>query len=312
MDRDFDPRDHEQERPGIDRGGRGASSRAHDPRNLDPREVFTRELSLPRGAARQRVTVRGEDYFLRGSEVRTLATVGAFRVVPAEDLREASGRRSHAGRGEVYRLREAGLVRTLPLVIGRRRTTLVTLTSRGRELLESRRASGSDVRQAFYDGALKPRELSHDSQAYRAYLDAAERLAASGSRIRRVVLDYELKSQYQRFLQGRNRARRAGQDHLADEHQRRVAEWANEHCLPVEDGHVQFPDVRIEHEQPDGRLEVEDVEVVTPHYRGALAAAKARSGFRCYRAGSLGRVGGRAGRRGAAPPDPRLAEELLS
>jgi hypothetical protein len=30
------------------------------------------------------------------------------------------------------------------------------------------------------------------------------------------------------------------------------------------DGHVQFPDVRIEYEHPDGRRSVEDIEVVTP------------------------------------------------
>jgi hypothetical protein len=73
---------------------------------------------------------------------------------------------------------------------------------------------------------------------------------------------------------------------------------------------VQFPDVRIEYEWPDGRRDVEDVEVTTPHYRGAHAAAKARAGFTRYRAGG-GRVGGRTGRGGGRSSDVRLAEELL-
>ena len=61
MDRDFDPRDDERERPGLDRGGRGASSRPHDPRDRDPREVFTRDLDLPRGRSRESgCTVHGE------------------------------------------------------------------------------------------------------------------------------------------------------------------------------------------------------------------------------------------------------------
>ncbi len=312
MDRDFDPRDHERERPGIDRGGRGASSRAHDPRDRDPRDVFTRDLTLPRGATRERVTVRSEHYFLRGSEVRTLATVGAFRVVPAEDLRRAAGMRARPVQEDIYRLRQAGLVRTLPHLVGHRRTTLVALTERGRDVLETHRLGREPDRQAFYSGAVKPRELAHDSQAYRAYLHAAERVRLDGGRVRRVVLDYELKGAYQRFLQGRNRARRNERDAAADHAADGVAEWARVHHLPVLDEHVQFPDVRIEYEHPDGRLDVEDIEVMTPHYRGALAAAKARSGFSCYRSASAGRVGGRSGRAGGGSIDPRLAEELLS
>ena len=61
--------------------------------DVDPREVVD---AGPRPAARagraNASGVHGRTYHLRGSEVRTLATVGAFRVVPAEDLREATGR----------------------------------------------------------------------------------------------------------------------------------------------------------------------------------------------------------------------------
>src|SRR5499426_787431 len=51
----------------------------------DPRNVFLRELDLPRGPERKRVFDGDREYTLRGSESRTLATVGAFRVVPAQD-----------------------------------------------------------------------------------------------------------------------------------------------------------------------------------------------------------------------------------
>jgi hypothetical protein len=81
-----------------------------------------------------------------------------------------------------------------------------------------------------------------------------------------------------------------------------------EHHLPEHDGHVQFPDARIEYEDRDGRLRHEDIEVVTGHYRGAHAAATARTGFTCYRSGLKG-VGGRSGR--GRPLDPHLAETLL-
>ena len=53
---------------------------------------------------------------------------------------------------------------------------------------------------------------------------------------------------------------------------------------------------------------MEDVEVVTPHYRGAYAAAKGRTGFSCYRIDTG--VGGRGGRSGRSP-DPRIFEEFL-
>ena len=96
-----------------------------------------------------------------------------------------------------------------PYVIGREKTSLVTLTQRGRELLEQHRIErGNAVQQEFYSGVVKPRELAHDSQLYRAYVHAAERLRRGGSTVRRVALDYELKRDYQRFLRDLNRERR--------------------------------------------------------------------------------------------------------
>src|SRR5262245_35976795 len=64
--------------------------RDRDPRDrsVDPRDVFTRELDLPRGHERHLVHDRGRVYTLRGSESRTLATVGAFRIVSSRDLRD--------------------------------------------------------------------------------------------------------------------------------------------------------------------------------------------------------------------------------
>jgi DNA-binding MarR family transcriptional regulator len=310
MDRDLDPRDDGRERPGLDRSGRGPSVGV-EVRHLDPREVFAHDLDLPRGRSRERVLAHGHTYSLRGSEVRTLATVGAFRVVPTEDLREVAGGRSDARTGDLFRLREGGLIRTIPHGVGRHRTTLVVLTERGRDVLEGHRSPTRGRSQTFYAGLVKPREVPHDSHAYRAYLRTADRLVSEGVAIRRVVLDYELKRDYQRFLQQRNRTRRHAEA-AAEQELRTVDEWARAYDLPVNDGHVQFPDVRIEFERPDGRRDVEDVEVVTAHYRGALAAAKAASGFTCYRSGGRGHIGGRSGRAGGRPMDPRIAEEFLS
>ena len=307
MWRDIDPRPEERERPDLSRGTGSADERAEATSN-EPRDVFSRDLDLPRGSSRRPVRDRDRSVDLRESEVRILATTGAFRVVPAKDLLDHRGRPSNARQGELRRLREEGLVETRPYVVGREKTSLVTLTERGRELLERHRSTGSNARrQEFYAGVVKPRELAHDAQLYRAYLHAAERLRHGGSTVRRVALDYELKRDYQRFLRDLNRDRRQA-ERDADSAARDVAEWAARRDLPVIDGHVHFPDVRIEYDRPDGERKVEDVEVVTPHYRGAYAAAKGRTGFSCYRIDTG--VGGRGGRAGRSP-DPRIFEEFL-
>jgi DNA-binding MarR family transcriptional regulator len=91
-------------------------------------------------------------------------------------------------------LEREGLVQTAPLNSDDR---AVTLTARGRDLLEASRDTRHDrshePRQAFYSGVKKPRELTHDTSVYRAYQRVEERIRERGGQVRRVVLDYELK-----------------------------------------------------------------------------------------------------------------------
>src|SRR2546422_11310202 len=83
---DFDPRSIDESRDRDDRGrelsqgSRGGLSNPRERERLEPREVFTRDLQLPRGAERERVWARDSDVRLLGSEVRNLATVSAFRL----------------------------------------------------------------------------------------------------------------------------------------------------------------------------------------------------------------------------------------
>lgn len=310
MHRDIDPRPDERERPNL---SRGASTGADPDRsvNADPgADVFSRDLDLPRGPSRERVRIKSAEYSLRGSEVRTLGTVGAFRVVPAEELRRPE-EGINVLRKDLEHLRELGLVRTMPYVVGRDRTTVVTLTERGRDVLEgARRPRDREPAQSFYAGIAKERELAHDVRVHRAYSAAAERLIGDGGRVHRVVLEHELKREYQSFLQSPNRGRsdssgRSQRDAVE------IARWAQEHQLPVVDGHVQFPDVRIEYEGRDGRQEVQDIEVMTPHYRGAHAAAKVSAGFTRYHATGARLGGARSSTRGGRLRESRLAEEML-
>ena len=298
---------------GLDpRDGDTRERDAADPRDaepIEPRDVFTQGLALPRGPERERVHSHDRDYQLRGSVVRTLATIGAFRDVPADDLRDDHGRAGDVRHGDLELLRSAGLIRTVAPFARDERTVLVTVTERGRDVLESHRSRADGTSQSFYAGAVKRRELSHDAQLYRAYLRTAERLHGEGARIQRVVLDHELKRDYQRFLQAHNRGR-SDSDGRPSRSPEEMQAWARDHQLPLVNDRVQFPDVRIEYERPDGRRDIEDVEVTTLHYRGAHAAGKVQAGFTRFR-GSSARVGGTGASGRATAVDPRLAEEFL-
>ena len=87
----YDPRDDDRDRGSAwDRslGGRGSTSDRDRNEERDPRDVFTKDLDLPRGRERRPVRERDRVYEIDGTESRMLATIGAFRVV----VRERSAR----------------------------------------------------------------------------------------------------------------------------------------------------------------------------------------------------------------------------
>jgi hypothetical protein len=183
------------------------------------------------------------------------------------------------------------------------------LTKEGRSLLETHRDRHQGDRQTFWDGLKRARELEHDLQVYRAYERAAERLAERDARVGRVVLDHELKREYQTWLHERDRDR-IDYDGHPDRTEGEIRAWALEHDLPYFDDEVHFPDLRVEYQEADGRWDHDDIEVMTEHYRGAHAASVARSGFSCYGGSSL-RIGGRGGgSRGGGGRHGGLAEEM--
>ncbi len=111
--RDDGPQDARDGGRAIDRGGRGGGD-APDRQDRDPRDVFTRDLDLPRGRDREHVRDRDRVYDLDGSEARMLATVGSFRVVAEHDLhalRDDARKPHHSLR----HLEDEGLIRRSPL-----------------------------------------------------------------------------------------------------------------------------------------------------------------------------------------------------
>jgi hypothetical protein len=125
---DFDPRDFDD-----------ARDRTEDlrDRDRDARDVFSRDLDLPEGREREIVRDRDREYTLRGSESRTLATVGAFRVLSSRDLRDHHDRPGDPRSGDLRHLREQRLVETTRLPGSR--DYAISLTKEGRSLLESHR-----------------------------------------------------------------------------------------------------------------------------------------------------------------------------
>lgn len=88
----YDPRSsNDRDRDDVDdrsRGTRGGSSERYHAADRDPRDVFTKDLDLPRGRERRPVRDRDRVYEINGAESRILATVGAFRVVSEGDLHD--------------------------------------------------------------------------------------------------------------------------------------------------------------------------------------------------------------------------------
>jgi hypothetical protein len=151
---------------------------------------------------RTKTTYRGHsrDYSLRASEVRTLADTGKFRVISLDDL----ARFGYAGEQAQMETDLRNLTR-LGLVEQRHieghdsySTRVLTLTKEGHRLLE--RAQLVAHRQATYHGFVKPKEARHDAEVYRLYQKVAYELERSGHKVRRVVLDFELKKDLYKAL----------------------------------------------------------------------------------------------------------------
>ena len=180
MYRDIDPRDP----IGPTATYLAAAEAAHGERpsasrSTKPRDVFTRDLDLPRGAARERVRRRRPG--VRAARLRG-ADAGDGRGLPCGACGRAAAarrpRRTCSGRTSSASEPRSGSAPCRTSSAGSART-LVTLTERGREVLEaSLGRATARRRQEFYAGIAKPRELAHDVAIHQAYRDAAERLAA--------------------------------------------------------------------------------------------------------------------------------------
>ena len=251
------------------RGSEGSSL----PDRQEPEAREQRVLMPEREDSPRAYYFRDREYLLRESEIRTLSEVGRFRVVAPHDL----ARYGYAGDSarmerDIRRLKEQSLLSEKTLEISGRKTLRVaTLTKQGAKLLRSTHRIADE--QELYHGLRKPKEAKHDADLYRLYQKETARIEHAGGRPLRVILDYELKRDLNRDLE----ALGPSKDDPAIK--QAVAE---QHHLPVVNGKIQLPDLRIEYENAQGELDRTDAELATRHYRPQGLAAKARAGFSLY------------------------------
>lgn len=284
-----------------------------------PREARQRNVNcnhpMDQRPRRQAIAPQAIGLSLREEERKVLTEVGRFRVITTRDLAETIyGNRQSRMERDLAFLRGKGLVQ-VDSVNARRdgrggrieRIEVVTLTKDGRAV--ARQTSGLRQDQKLYAGMVKPREVEHDAQIYRACLKEAERIERKGGTNLRVRLDFELKSQIQKAIYAN---RKANPERGMDEIKQQVARQFD---LPFVDGGIQIPDARIEYDLPrkddqeidqGPRTSHEDIEVLTAAYRPGHLRKKAQAGFHVYASPS-----DRATLTAKIEGDHRLMERIL-
>ena len=285
-------REHLAERAAENRGPKVAPKRRAKnvsqqcPHLAKSRSVVD-ERSVERRPRRNDIPNQIVGVSLRDEERKVLADVGRFRVVRTRDLAETIyGNRQSPMARDLSFLRQKGLVQ-VDAVNARRdgrggkveRIEVVTLTRAGRNA--ARQVSELPPDQRLYAGLVKPREVEHDAQIYRAYRKEAERIEQKGGTNLRVQLDFELKSQVQKAIYAE---RKADPERDMAEIKQQVAQQLE---LPYVNGGIQIPDARIEYDLDQGsRTGHEDIEVLTAAYSPGHLRAKAQTGFRAYASSS--------------------------
>jgi hypothetical protein len=244
--------------------------------------------------SRERFHVRYGRQVYNWSELEraVMVEVGRFRTMDEADVQRAF----YAGaerpfQEDLRHLAEQGLVERRSIVVGKNRDTrhVLVLSKPGKKLVA--RQADLERGQAIYSGFVKPAEASHDASIYQMYEAEAREIEGRGGAIRRVVLDFEFKKKVYAELN------KAG-DYSELSYARRQEELAELYELPMVDGKLALPDLRIEYETAEGDRAHIDLELATEHYRPAHMSKKTRAGFKIYgfNATSRGRRAGWEGR----------------
>lgn len=256
-------------------------------RTPDPPDDRKREPEHRPRRTRKGIAVEIRGLRLRLEEQKLIAEAGRFRVLSIDDaVRAIYDGDKRTLRADLHFLQEKGVL-SVDSVAARndgrwlrsRKIEVIFLTRQGEHL--ARDVSAFPVEQRLYHGMVKPREVEHDSQIYRAYLKEAEKVARAGGTNLRVELDFELKAKVYRAV---HQARKAAPERDLSEIRR---EAAAQFDLPYIHHKIEIPDARIHYELDQGaRAAFSDIEVVTAAYRPGHMRAKVQAGFRMYASAS--------------------------
>jgi hypothetical protein len=240
---------------------------------------------------------REHSHCLPENDLPTLTDLGKFRALEFDDL---ARHRYHgdriAAQKSIGNLSRAGLVRSR--ITYPERTVYLTLTSAGHRRAV-RNLEREDSNQKLYHGFVKMRDARHDAALYRLYHQELGRIERMGGRVRRVILDFELRHSINRRLAKLNSL-------PWEEQMTQKEQIAQEHDLRVVNGRIPLPDVRLEYEGPDQQLAKVDLELVTEHYPRGSLALKAKAGFAIYAFAED------AARLRPAMQDPEIMLDILS
>ena len=271
---DADPADHHPPRPETPEDRADGRQARDDGRTWTADREWTDQKA--RAGHRREYTVRQDRRTRADRDRATIADVGMYRAVAYRDISEQHyDAHPYATRRAVSRMVRDGMIAeheaTGP---AGNPFTVLTATERGREA--AHRAAldaGHTPAQQTWTGLVKPAELSHDTAVYRAALGERARIEAAGGRVVRVRLDAELKS---RVATATETARAERGARAAEDAKGAAAQALG---LPLQDGHVMYPDAQLDIEDADGRSGRVHVEIASDHYHAAAIAAKAGAGF---------------------------------
>jgi hypothetical protein len=260
--------------------GRMPLSQGRGPAGADDEQRSPEESRA--GRLRLRTRALDRTFEVSRDERALLRTVGQFRTLEQTDVVKVlyGGNQGRYDSDRLNLARHGLLERRTVLTRQRGRIDVLVLSERGRRFLEAGRESADA--QMYFAGLAKPREVVHDASIYRMYEEQKSAIEGAGGRVRRVVLDYELKRElYGRTAGGQGRPKQEA-DQIRDA-------AAAEVGLRVVDGKVPLPDLRIEYEAADGTMARVDLEAVTGHYHRQHLAEKRAAGFRLWGADESGR-----------------------
>ena len=211
---------------------------------------------------------------------QTLDDISTFRVASYSDvIEERFGGNAFAASRGVDALKKEGLVmvHTVRFKSGKSFRVLFA-TEAGRKQAWSKR---SNDQQRYWSGIANPAEVRHDSAIYRATRNEIAKLEKQGASIKRIELDYEMKSRVAKIAE---KARAEEGDEAAFLTRIEMAKKMNLPTTP--EGNIKYPDARIEYQNEQGEAGRVDVEVTSDNYRNQSLQSKAAAGFKMYANGS--------------------------